>query len=90
MSVTIGDWTFNHVVYDDEVDVLYLSLDEPHEGHGEETPEGDIWRFDEDGQFNGITIMGIRRRSEGSDGTTITLPRREVVETSDLEDVVFA
>ena len=58
------------------------------EGVGEETPEGDIWRFDSDGQFYGITVMGLRRRVDSDDGLTLTLPHRQRVDTSELEPVL--
>ena len=87
MSITIGDWVFEHAVYDSEVDVLYLAVDGPREGYGEETPEGDIARFDDEGQFCGITLIGIRRRLQAGD-VTITLPRIEHVGTAELEAVL--
>jgi hypothetical protein len=88
MSVSIGDWVFEHAVYDDEVDVLYLSVDGPREGFGEATPQGDIWRFDTDGEFYGITLIGIKRRMESDEGATVTLPRQERIDTAELEPVL--
>lgn len=87
MSVQIGDWAFQYSRYDEDADVVYLSISEPVPGYGEETPEGDIWRFDDEGQFVGITIMGLRCRIDSPDGLTITLPHKERVENTALERV---
>ena len=87
MSVSIGDWVFNHAVYDDEVDVLYLSLDGPRVGFGDTTPEGDALRFDEGGEFYGVTIMGIQRRLKSQDGVRSRCHRQRV-ETAEHERVL--
>ncbi len=88
MSVTIGDWEFNHVRYDAGSDVLYLSLDEPRAGTGEESPEGHILRFDEDGEFYGVTLVGVKHLIDAGEEATITLPRKESVSSSALEPVL--
>ena len=40
MTVRIGDWEFDSHAYDAEADVLYLSIGEPRDGYGEESPRG--------------------------------------------------
>lgn len=87
MSVIIGDWVFEHVSYDGEADVLYLALDHPRPGVGEETPEGHILRYDENGEFYGVTLIGIREAQEEDRPITVTLPRKERVDTTELEPV---
>ena len=76
MSVRFGDWLFDNVDYDQENDVLYLSMGEPRPGHGEETPEGHIARFDEEGEFCGVTLIGVMRHLEKQGAIDVTLPRR--------------
>jgi uncharacterized protein YuzE len=88
MSIRIGDWEFSHARYDAEADVLYLSIDGPRAGTGEETPEGHILRFDENGEFYGVTLIGVKHLIEAGERTTVTLPHRESVSSSALEPVL--
>lgn len=75
MTLKIGDWWFNSADYDAENDVLYLSIDEPRPGHGEETPEGHILRFDEEGVFCGVTLLDVKA-SLDKGAIDVTLPRK--------------
>jgi uncharacterized protein YuzE len=84
LRIEIGGWTFDHVSYDREADVLYLAVDEPRPGFGEETPEGHIWRFDEEGQFCGLTLIGIKDCIEAGEPVAITVPQRTEIPSSDL------
>jgi uncharacterized protein YuzE len=94
MTVCLGDWRFDSVEYDRESDVLYLSIGEPRAGVGEETPEGHVWRFDEEGQFCGLTLIGAQAILNSTDGeeVDITLPRwmtqRESLQARDLRRVL--
>lgn len=88
MSVIIGDWEFDHVTYDAGSDVLYLTIGGPRAGTGEETPEGHILRFDEDGEFYGVTLIGVKHLVEAGEPTLITLPCRESVSSATLEPVL--
>jgi uncharacterized protein YuzE len=50
--------------YDEEADVLYLSVGEPHPAVGIDIGEGLIVRFDEDRQaVVGLTVIGLRART---------------------------
>jgi uncharacterized protein YuzE len=89
MSIQIGGWVFDHVVYDGDADVLYLSMGPPREGYGEETPEGHFLRFDEQGDFYGVTLMDAQRLWNEHGGIEVTVPARENVELRD-EAEVFA
>ena len=51
--------------YDQEGDVLYLSMGKPRPGRGEQTPEGHILRFDAEGEFCGVTLVGAWHLGEG-------------------------
>lgn len=79
MSVQIGAWEFDHADYDADADVLYLTKGEPREGHGEETPEGHFLRYDEQGEFCGVTLIDARELAEAGE-LFVTVPEREPVE----------
>jgi len=50
--------------YDEEADVLYISIGEPQKALGLDVGDGVIVRYREDlGEVVGITIMGMRERS---------------------------
>ncbi|MBN1424231.1 DUF2283 domain-containing protein, partial [Candidatus Fermentibacteria bacterium] len=49
--------------YDEEADVLYLSMGEPRPAMGIDIGEGTIVRYDEDsGEVVGLTVTGVRAR----------------------------
>ncbi len=75
-QIKVGDWYFDSVEYDAESDVLYLSKGEPRPGYGEETPEGHIARFDDTGEFCGVTLIDVRQTLDRGDAIDVTLPRR--------------
>lgn len=79
MSIHIGPYDFDYGRYDD-ADVLYLSMGEPRDGYGEETPAGHFLRFDEDGTFCGVTIIDAQHMLDEHGGLTVTLPAPESVE----------
>lgn len=61
MTVRVGGVEFDHVVYDDRGDVLYLSVGEPREAARQEaSPEGHLVRYGEDGRVIGITIVNAK------------------------------
>jgi uncharacterized protein YuzE len=73
--IKVGDWYFDSVEYDADSDVLYLSIGEPRPGYGEETPEGHVWRLDEEGEFCGLTLIDVQATLEKG-AIDVTLPRR--------------
>ena len=87
--ITIGQWEFDHVEYDAEGDVLYLTMGEPRPSHGRETPEGHIQLFDEETDaFCGLTLISIAELLERlhGDEVKVTMPARpERIATADLE-----
>lgn len=93
-TVRLGEWDFDSVDYDRENDVLYLSVGQPRAGVGEETPEGHVWRFDEEGVFCGLTLIGAQALVDNGNGgpVDITLPRRmtqrEFFSTDELRRVL--
>jgi uncharacterized protein YuzE len=61
VTIRLGHLEFDHVVYDEKADVLYLSVGEPAEAARQEaTPEGHVVRYDEDGNVIGITLVNAK------------------------------
>lgn len=83
MRTRIGEWEFDHSKYDPDADVLYLSIGAPRAGYGEETPEGHLLRFDEHGDFCGVTIIDAQSLMQTEGQVVVTLPKREQVELAD-------
>jgi uncharacterized protein YuzE len=78
MSIHIGPYTFDHVRYDADADVLYLSIGDPSRAVDfDETAAGDALRFDGHGDLVGLTIVGAQQRAGEADGELeIALPAR--------------
>lgn len=85
MTLRIHNWEFDHVSYDPDADVLYLSIGEPQPGVGEETPEGHIARYDAAGQLIGLTLVDVRDTIDGGEDIRITLPSEALISGRDLE-----
>jgi uncharacterized protein YuzE len=84
-TITIGDTTFDHVEYDREADVLYLSVRDPQPAartYG--TPEGHAVRFGADGDIVGITLINARHLLD-RDELVVTVPRAVDVRRDELE-----
>ena len=65
MTLTIGSITFDHVSYDRDADVLYLSVGDPERAvEFDESAEGHALRYDSDGRLVGVTIVGAGRLLE--------------------------
>jgi uncharacterized protein YuzE len=79
-AVRIGQFEFDHVLYDADADVLYLSMGEPVEGHGEETPEGHFLRFDENGELRGVTLIDAQFLRDRDGRLMVTMPVQENVD----------
>lgn len=89
-TITIGDTTFDHVSYDHEADVLYLSVGEPKPAdHTFGTPEGHAVRFDANNDIIGITLVNVRVLSERGE-IAVTLPQVVDVRSSELEEFLAA
>lgn len=89
MTIKLGDWYFDSSEYDEEHDVLYLSIGRPRPGYGEETPEGHILRFDEEGEFCGVTLVDVQGLLQEGGYIDVsvppkTSPRREWVAGADI------
>jgi uncharacterized protein YuzE len=61
MTIKLGHLEFDHVVYDADSDVLYLSVGDPQPAaDSEATPEGHAIRYDANGDIVGITIVNAK------------------------------
>lgn len=90
MIVKIGSIEFDNVLYDREVDVLYLWAGEPRPpAFDDASPEGHYLQFGEDGSLIAITIVNARRIFEREGTIPITLPERRI-EATDLGHVLAA
>lgn len=83
MSVHLGPYTFDHVSYDDDGDVLYLSIGEPRDAaDSDETPEGHIVRYDDREQVIGLTLVTAKWLLDRNETLTITFPQRPAIADS--------
>lgn len=85
MTVTFGTITFDKVSFDTDADVLYLAVEGAQAAHWQESPEGHVLRFDEDGNLMGVTIIDVHEHLEDGVGNiNITVPKRVELELRDL------
>jgi uncharacterized protein YuzE len=74
MTIRLGHLEFDHVVYDADSDVLYLSIGEPRPAaDSEATAEGHAIRYDAKGEIVGITIVNAKWLIERSGQIEIPL-----------------
>ena len=92
-QIKVADWYFDSAEFDADNDVLYLSIGKPRPGYGEETPEGHVLRFDEQGEFCGLTLFGVQGML--NDGKIVrvsvppkTKPEHTWVMTQDLKKIL--
>jgi uncharacterized protein YuzE len=80
VSVRIGDHEFEHVIYDEPGDVLYLSNDASPDvtvtTYG--TPEGHAVRLDASGRILGMTIVNARWLVERDGELAISIPQQRI------------
>ncbi|MDQ3700447.1 MAG: DUF2283 domain-containing protein [Chloroflexota bacterium] len=75
MSVTFGHIMFDRVRYDQEGDVLYLHVGDPHTTVTfDASSEGHALRCDAAGRLVGVTIVNARWLLQREGQITITLP----------------
>ncbi|HEY5815732.1 MAG TPA: DUF2283 domain-containing protein [Solirubrobacterales bacterium] len=75
MIVCLGNHEFDHVVYDAEGDVLYLSRGEPAPARTTlPSLEGHAVRLNDADEIIGITIVGVKWWAERDGRITITIP----------------
>ena len=74
-SIRLGPYDFDHVAYDEEGDVLYLSVREPREAaDSAETPEGHVIRYDADDHIIGVSIVNAKWILDHDQPIALTLP----------------
>ena len=90
-AVRIGDVVFDHVVYDEGADVLYLHVGDPSTAVGfDESPEGHALRFDRSGHFVGVTIVGAGHAVHAGEHLSVTIPSRVEIDTDQVEAAIRA
>lgn len=89
MSMTIGDITFDRVVYDEGGDVLYLHVGDPSSAVDfDETPEGHALRFDSEGRIVGLTLVRPKHLLQTKGEVRVTLPTPSRLEADELAPVL--
>jgi uncharacterized protein YuzE len=79
MSVRIGDQEFEHAIYDEEGDVLYLRNGEPVEAAlTQGTAEGHAVRFDDEGNVIGMTIVNAGWLASHEEEIAISFPQKQI------------
>lgn len=82
MSVTVAGIEFEHHVYDERGDVLYLSVHGYDAGglppHAEATPEGHSIERDENSRVIALTLVNVRWLLDRDGELTITWPAGRV------------
>ena len=82
MTITIGAITFDHVAYDADGDVLYLSVGQPREpadSYG--TAEGHNVRYDETGKVIALTLVNAKWLIERDGEVRVTISNRVSADT---------
>ena len=85
MGLRLGRHNFTRVVYDDSSDILYASLPGVEPSRREETPEEDVWLFDERDRFIGVRLVEPRVRWERDGAVWVSLPTGERERATGLE-----
>lgn len=78
MSVAFRDVIFDLVDYDQDADVLYLSTSGVTPCEREESPEGHVLRFDENGKICGLTIIAASRQIDPEGNATLSFPEQKI------------
>ena len=79
LMIKIAGIEFDHHSYDDEADVLYLSVGQPQvPAETDPTPEGHAVDFDADGNVIGMIIINLRFLLERDGELKITWPEAHV------------
>ena len=85
MGLRLGRHNFTRVVYDGASDVLYATLPGVEPSHRENTPEEDVWLFDEVGRLIGVRVVEPRARWERDGAVWISLPSGERERATGME-----
>jgi uncharacterized protein YuzE len=90
--IHLGEYTFGHVAYYAEGDVLYMAIDKPrHAYDSAETAEGHIVRYDENYKVIGVTIVSAKRWLEKEGEIKVTFPETPAVaDTREVEAALAA
>jgi uncharacterized protein YuzE len=83
-SVPFEDVIFDKVDWDRDVDVLYMSTSGVTPVEREETPEGHVLRFDENGKICGMTVIGLSQYMAPTENSKVAFSQRREVDISQL------
>lgn len=85
IALRIGGLAFDHAAYDTRGDVLYLHVGQPSTASaGQQTPEGHVVRYDDEGQVVGLTIINARWLLERDGALAVTVPERVEIDSDTL------
>ena len=91
VNVRIGPLVFDHAYYDADGDILYLHVDQPQPGEGEETPEGHVLRFAPGTQrIVGLTVINARQVLDRDGRLIVTVPETVEATAEDLAPALQA
>jgi uncharacterized protein YuzE len=88
MTISFGTTVFDKVSYDRDADVLYLNVEGTETARWDESPEGHVLRFDENGDLCGVTLIGVQHNLDANGGITVTVPSREVLDSDELDQAL--
>jgi uncharacterized protein YuzE len=89
MSLHAGPYEFRHATYDAPSDVIYAALEAPKaSARQERTEEGDILRFDGEGEFFGVVLVDPRAHLERDGAVYLILPSGDRVRVQGIEALV--
>ncbi len=90
MTITIAGISFDHQLYDERGDVLYLNVGRPRPAaSGIETDDGHVVHYDDSGSVIGLTLLNVRRSIGRAGELTLTLPPIHLA-PSTLEPILAA
>jgi uncharacterized protein YuzE len=88
VSLRAGPFTFDHVTYDPPSDVLYAAISRPRPGTRTKTPEEHFLRFDREGEFFGMILVGPRDQLQREGGVFVSLPSGDRVRVQGIEAAI--
>jgi uncharacterized protein YuzE len=89
MTIQAGPYTFDHVVFDDEGDVLYMAVGSPRRASGRLMRDNTFLRFDHDtDELVGMTVINARLLLQRDGVITVTLPDGSQVPLQGVEAAI--
>lgn len=90
-TVRIGEHEFDYIDWDDESDVLYLAKGGPRRVPGlHASPEGHHLRIDEDGDLQGVTLVGPRDILRHDGRVPVSMPDGTPIGDAEVAQLVLS